>query len=271
MPTLYKFSGKELDDETGYSYFGARYYDPNISIWLSVDPLSDKYPGLSPYNYCANNPIMLYDPDGTWIPGLDDEGNATYTAEKGDTYETFKDQYGLTDKQASMMLDPKSKVRAGETTITGAQAKEATGSEVLRVNVTSPDVKDDDINRQMAFAINRENKKGNSEASVHNYFSNLKVAYRGRAGGSSWGISTDPKKPTRVTILGEEMNINLGIGGSNDGRFSTFPNGWPSRTLHNEDEAFDFLHPNAYPTNPYKSRPGLQSIAVPVITIWNRR
>jgi len=34
--TPYKFSGKELDDETGYSYFGARYYDPNISIWLSV-------------------------------------------------------------------------------------------------------------------------------------------------------------------------------------------------------------------------------------------
>ena len=31
--TPYKFSGKELDDETGYSYFGARYYDPNISIW----------------------------------------------------------------------------------------------------------------------------------------------------------------------------------------------------------------------------------------------
>ncbi len=62
--TPYKFSGKELDDETGYSYFGARYYDPNISIWLSVDPLSDKYPGHTPYNYTLNNPIRLIDPDG---------------------------------------------------------------------------------------------------------------------------------------------------------------------------------------------------------------
>jgi RHS repeat-associated protein len=62
--TPYKFSGKELDEETGYSYFGARYYDPNISIWLSVDPLSDKYPGLSAYAYTANNPIRFIDPDG---------------------------------------------------------------------------------------------------------------------------------------------------------------------------------------------------------------
>jgi len=65
--TPYKFSAKELDDETGYSYFGARYYDPNISIWLSVDPESDKYPDLSPYLYCAGNPIIFKDPDGNYI------------------------------------------------------------------------------------------------------------------------------------------------------------------------------------------------------------
>jgi len=60
----YTFSGKERDGETGYSYFGARYYNSDISIWLSVDPLSDKYPNLTPYAYCANNPIILVDPDG---------------------------------------------------------------------------------------------------------------------------------------------------------------------------------------------------------------
>lgn len=46
--TPYKFSGKEKDDETSYSYFGARYYDSDLSIWLSVDPLASKYPSLSP-------------------------------------------------------------------------------------------------------------------------------------------------------------------------------------------------------------------------------
>ena len=40
------------------------FYHPDLSIWLSVDPLSDKYPNLTPYAYCANNPIILVDPDG---------------------------------------------------------------------------------------------------------------------------------------------------------------------------------------------------------------
>ena len=56
-------SGKEKDSETGYYYFGAKYYNPDLSLWLSVDPMSDKYPNLSPYNYCAWNPMKLADPD----------------------------------------------------------------------------------------------------------------------------------------------------------------------------------------------------------------
>ena len=62
------FTGKELDEETGYSYFGARYYDPTtLAAWLSVDPMSDKYPSISPYAYCAWNPVKLVDPDGREI------------------------------------------------------------------------------------------------------------------------------------------------------------------------------------------------------------
>ena len=62
------FTGKELDAETGYSYFGARYYDPAVlTAWLSVDPMADKYPSISPYAYCAWNPLKLVDPDGDTI------------------------------------------------------------------------------------------------------------------------------------------------------------------------------------------------------------
>ena len=57
-------SGKEKDAETGYHYFGARYYNSDLSLWLSVDPMADKYPSLSPYNYCALNPMKIVDPDG---------------------------------------------------------------------------------------------------------------------------------------------------------------------------------------------------------------
>jgi RHS repeat-associated protein len=66
-----------LDNETNYTYFGARYYDSDVSIWLSIDPLSDKYPSLSPFAYCANNPVILVDPDGREIDewGIDVFGN----------------------------------------------------------------------------------------------------------------------------------------------------------------------------------------------------
>ena len=60
----YKFNGKELDKETGLYYYGARYYDPRTSLWLSVDPLAEKYPHQSNYAYCSNNPIMIIDPNG---------------------------------------------------------------------------------------------------------------------------------------------------------------------------------------------------------------
>ena len=72
------FTGKERDSETGFSYFGARYYDSDIlTAWLSVDPLADKYPSLSPYAYCAWNPIRLVDPDGKDICIVGDD---TYRA-----------------------------------------------------------------------------------------------------------------------------------------------------------------------------------------------
>ena len=67
--TPYRFNGKELDPETGNYYYGARYYNPRTSIWLSVDPMSDQSPGLTPYNFVSNNPVMRVDPTGM----LDDE------------------------------------------------------------------------------------------------------------------------------------------------------------------------------------------------------
>ncbi len=59
------FTGKERDRETGFSYFGARYYDSDLSgLFLSVDPMADKYLSISPYAYCAWSPVKLVDPTG---------------------------------------------------------------------------------------------------------------------------------------------------------------------------------------------------------------
>ncbi len=63
--TPYKFNGKELDEETGLYYYGARYYDPQGGPgFLSVDPKFESYPGFNPYAYCLQNPVNLVDPDG---------------------------------------------------------------------------------------------------------------------------------------------------------------------------------------------------------------
>jgi len=62
--TNYLFNAKELDNETGLYYYGVRYLDPTGAMWLSVDPMWEKYAGMSPYNYCGGNPVKLVDPDG---------------------------------------------------------------------------------------------------------------------------------------------------------------------------------------------------------------
>ena len=60
----YLFNSKELDEETGLYYYGARYLNPTSGMWLSTDPLFEKYVGMSPYNYCAGNPVKIIDPTG---------------------------------------------------------------------------------------------------------------------------------------------------------------------------------------------------------------
>jgi RHS repeat-associated protein len=88
--TPYRFTGKELDEETGLIYFGARYLNPQTSMWLSADPAMGEYIPVAPinddakkhnqnlpgmggvynyvnlhvYHYAGNNPVKLTDPDG---------------------------------------------------------------------------------------------------------------------------------------------------------------------------------------------------------------
>jgi len=86
----FRFTGKEMDEETGLYYYGARYLDPKYSRWLSGDPALGDYipkapiddeakkhnenlPGMGGvfnvvnlhlYHYAGNNPVKYTDPDG---------------------------------------------------------------------------------------------------------------------------------------------------------------------------------------------------------------
>lgn len=65
----YQYNGKELDSDLGVDLmnYGARFYDAAIGRFTTVDPLAKKYPGISPYAYVANNPLIYIDPDGKEI------------------------------------------------------------------------------------------------------------------------------------------------------------------------------------------------------------
>jgi RHS repeat-associated protein len=96
------FSAKEKDSETGLSYFGARYYSSDLSIWLSVDPQASKYPSLSPYVYCADNPVKLVDPNGEDFETEIDYDNKTITITIKATYYTANCNKELLQKGVDM-------------------------------------------------------------------------------------------------------------------------------------------------------------------------
>ncbi len=107
--TRYTFSAKEKDDETQYSYFGARYYDSDLSVWLSVDPMSDKYPHQSPYMYCSGNPVMRIDPNGMWDDWYESEagnviwkeGNAESIEVNGESFKNIGESFSKPEMDGS--------------------------------------------------------------------------------------------------------------------------------------------------------------------------
>jgi len=107
--TPYLFNGKELDEETGLYYYGARYYDAKTSVWQSVDPHAERYPSWSPYCYTFNNPIVFTDPDGrdpiliVFTGGISGNGEL----------QTNFSSLGTAGKIAQSGVDANSSVKAG--------------------------------------------------------------------------------------------------------------------------------------------------------------
>ncbi|MCB9044423.1 MAG: RHS repeat-associated core domain-containing protein [Chitinophagales bacterium] len=82
----YQYNNKELNPELTLNWYdyGARFYDPAIARWGSVDPLAESYYSYSPYNYVLGNPILFVDPDGKRV------GDPPTKTKRTTIYNTFK-------------------------------------------------------------------------------------------------------------------------------------------------------------------------------------
>ena len=105
-----ELNAKEFDEETDLYYYGARYMDPQNSMWLGVDPLTEKYPNLTGYCYTNNNPVKYIDPTGTdWYRNDEtaaifwQEGNANSITYDGQEYRNIGETYSI--YQSGMRYD----------------------------------------------------------------------------------------------------------------------------------------------------------------------
>ncbi len=95
----YRYTGKERDDETGFCYFGARYYAPWLGVWSAPDP-QQLIDGPNPYRYARNNPVRFYDPQGT---DPDDAVKPEAEPPNPRGFKTFDEYKAATPKQTEEM------------------------------------------------------------------------------------------------------------------------------------------------------------------------
>ncbi|MDR1346721.1 MAG: DUF5675 family protein, partial [Bacteroidales bacterium] len=139
------FSGKEKDFESGYSYFGARYYNSDIGIWLSVDPQSASHPSTNNYMYCLGNPLCLVDPNG------EDEWEVNTTTGKftnvGNKGGDKTDHYNIgttNDKGEFITSQTQSIDRDGKNNINSFRISETENSTTSAFHI--PDAKEGELN-----------------------------------------------------------------------------------------------------------------------------
>jgi RHS repeat-associated protein len=230
----FRFTGKELDEETGLYYYGARYLDPRVSRWLSADPAMGEYlpsapvndearrrngnlPGmggvfnyvnLHAYHYAGNNPVRLTDPTGRTIV-INDTSNwiiirggdaEIHAVRPGETYNTK--EHRLKDIDGILMHDGMTyKTNDGNENATFTISENSEGSSQVRPNGEGHmvNIKGDRLKNLYNFAGKLFTFLGQLEKS-----GTYKKGDDSSAGGSWWESAMKTAKLTNTDINNDQ-------------------------------------------------------------------
>ena len=196
----YKFTGKERDTETGYDYFGARYYSSTLPLWLSVDPLADKYPNISPYAYCNWNPLRFIDLNGeNWYES--ENGEIKWTDSKNQTELTKNNIIGTYLGEAVVVFNGSTNECWGtDNTLTGDNANPAIAT-IYGINGY------DDMQTYRGMTIPQSNSYSMLNAGDYNMaYQDMATSIYGEKGAIAKGIA--PALTYRITTLDGKTTQN---------------------------------------------------------------